>query len=72
MKLSKRDMFVGGYYLIILFLVACSLYDLVTGSVTGFTFGYVFALFYFIYRARVVVQFLKYLEEKDEDSNRDG
>jgi hypothetical protein len=58
-------MFVGGYYLVILFLVACSLYDLVTGSITGFTFGYIFALFYFIYRTRVVVEFLRYLEDKD-------
>jgi len=72
LKLSKRDMFMGGYYFIILFLVACTLYDLVTGSITGFTFGYIFALFYFIYRAHVVAQFLNYLEEKDEDPYRDG
>lgn len=65
MKLSKRDMFIGGYYLVILFLVSCVLYDLTQATVTGFTFGYVFALFYFIYRARVVAQFLRYLEDKD-------
>ena len=65
MKLSKKDMFMGGYYLVILFLVSCVLYDLTQATVTGFTFGYVFALFYFIYRARVVAQFLRYLEDKD-------
>ena len=65
MKLGKRDMFIGGYYLVILFLVSCVLYDLTQATVTGFTFGYVFALFYFIYRARVVAQFLRYLEDKD-------
>jgi len=65
LKLSKRDMFIGGYYLVILFLVSCVLYDLTQATVTGFTFGYVFALFYFIYRARVVAQFLRYLEDKD-------
>lgn len=65
LKLSKKDMFMGGYYLVILFLVSCVLYDLTQATVTGFTFGYVFALFYFIYRARVVAQFLRYLEDKD-------
>ena len=58
-------MFIGGYYLVILFLVSCVLYDLTQATVTGFTFGYVFALFYFIYSARVVAQFLRYLEDKD-------
>jgi hypothetical protein len=57
----------GGYYLVMVFFVSCALYDLVSESVTGFTFGYVFALFYFIYRARVVSEHLSYLEKKDED-----
>ena len=43
---TKQLMYVSFYYFSILFLVACSLYDLVQGTITGFTFGYVFALFY--------------------------
>lgn len=65
--MSKKEMFMGGYYLVMIFFVSCALYDLINETVTGFTFGYVFALFYFIYRARVVSEHLSYLEKKDED-----
>jgi len=44
------------------------LYDLFQDTVTGFTFGYVFALFYFIARTRAVVQDLEaFYDHESED-----
>jgi len=63
--LSKRTLAMSGYYFAVIFLVACILYDLVASSVTGFTFGYVFALFYFIYRAKVAHRLLFGYEDED-------
>ena len=43
---SKQLMYMSFYYFSIIFLVACIFYDLFNDAVTGFTFGYFFALFY--------------------------
>ena len=55
----KQLAYVSFYYFFIIFWVACIFYDLFNDTVTGFTFGYVFALFYFIARTRTVVQDLE-------------
>lgn len=56
--MNKRDLAMGGYYFAVIFLVACILFDVSTKAVTGFTFGYIFALFYFLYRAKVAHRLL--------------
>jgi len=56
------------YYFAIIFLVACIFYDLFQESVTGFTFGYVFALFYMIARTRSV---LRLMEDLDDHQSED-
>tara|TARA_R100000322_G_scaffold144347_1_gene100324 strand:- start:92 stop:277 length:186 start_codon:yes stop_codon:yes gene_type:complete len=56
-------MYMSFYYFSIIFLVACIFYDLFNDAVTGFTFGYFFALFYMIYRTRSV---LRLLEDQDD------
>jgi hypothetical protein len=55
----KQLAYVSFYYLFVIFWVACIFYDLFNETITGFTFGYVFALFYFIARTRGVVQELE-------------
>ena len=61
---SKQLMYMSFYYFSIIFLAACIFYDLfISGAVTGFTFGYFFALFYMIYRTRSV---LRLLEDQDD------
>tara|TARA_Y100001963_G_C6462201_1_gene300662 strand:- start:3 stop:179 length:177 start_codon:yes stop_codon:yes gene_type:complete len=57
----------SGYYFAIIFLVSCVLYDVFNDTVSGFTFGFFFAIFYFINRAREVYQLMEDFE--DEDSN---
>jgi len=52
------------YYLSIIFLVACIVFDVAQATVTGFTFGYVAALFYFIARTREV---LRLMEDEEDD-----
>ena len=62
---TKQLMYMSFYYFSIIFLVACILYDVVVAStVTGFTFGYVFALFYMIARTRMV---LRLMSEQQSD-----
>ncbi len=65
--MSSKDIFMGGYYFAIIFLVSCVLYDVFNDTVSGFTFGFFFAIFYFINRAREVYQLMEDFE--DEDSN---
>jgi len=61
-------MYMSFYYFWIIFLVTCIFYDLFQESVTGFTFGYVFALFYMIARTRSV---LKLMEDLDDHQSED-
>ena len=56
---TKQLIGLSFYYFSILFLVACILFDAVSGTVTGFTFGYVFALLYFIARTREVLRLME-------------
>tara|TARA_R100001079_G_C4364219_1_gene116332 strand:+ start:35 stop:232 length:198 start_codon:yes stop_codon:yes gene_type:complete len=63
--LSKKDIFIGGYYFAIIFLVACVLYDVFNDTVTGFTFGFFFAIFYFINRARTVYRLMEDFDDED-------
>jgi hypothetical protein len=65
---SKQLAYVSFYYFFIIFWTACILYDIIGNTITGFTFGYVFALFYFIFRTRKVLQLLEDLDDhKSED-----
>ena len=59
---TKQLMYMSFYYFWIIFLVACVLFDITQDTVTGFTFGYVFALFYFIARTREVSKIMKELD----------
>ncbi len=65
---KKQLMYMSFYYFSIIFLVACILYDLFGGTVTGFTFGYFFALFYMIGRTR---QVLRLMEDLDDHQPKD-
>ena len=62
---TKQLMGMSFYYFSIIFLVTCILFDVTQDTVTGFTFGYVFALFYFIARSREV---LRLMEDEDSDN----
>ena len=53
---TKQLMGMSFYYFSIIFLVTCILFDVTQDTVTGFTFGYVFALFYFVARTREVMR----------------
>ena len=55
----------AGYYFAIIFLVACVLYDVISSSITGFTFGYAFAIFYLIQRAKTVYHLTGGNDESD-------
>ncbi len=55
---TKQLMYMSFYYFSIIFLVACILYDVFGETVTGFTFGYVFALFYMLARTRSVMKLM--------------
>ena len=55
-----------GYRFAIIFLVACIFHDLFYESVTGFTFGYVMALFYYIMRYKDLQHFYVEDDEKPE------
>ena len=64
----KQLDYVSFYYFFIIFWVACIFYDLLSDSITGFTFGYVFALLYFIARTRAVIQDLEaFYDHESED-----
>ena len=60
---TKQLIGMGFYYFWVIFLVACILFD-----VSGFTFGYVFALFYFIARTREVS---KLMENQNDHEPKD-
>jgi hypothetical protein len=60
---KKQLMYVSFYYFSIIFLVACIFHDLFYETVTGFTFGYFFALFYMVYRTKEV---LRLMEDQDD------
>jgi len=65
---QKQLAYVSFYYFWIIFLVACIFYDLFQSTVTGFTFGYIFALFYMIVRTRSVLRLMEDLDDyKPED-----
>jgi len=55
------------YYFWIIFLVACIFYDIFQETVTGFTFGYVFALFYMIGRTRSVLRLMEDLDDYEPE-----
>jgi len=65
---KKQLMYMSFYYFWIIFLVATILYDVVGNTVTGFTFGYIFALFYMIARTRSVLRLMEDLnDQRPED-----
>ena len=55
------------YYFWIIFLVGCIFYDLLGESITGFTFGYIFALFYMIARTRSVLRLMEDLDDQQPE-----
>lgn len=61
---TKQLMYMSFYYFSNIFLVACIFYDLYNEAVTGFTFGYMFALLYMIARTREV---LKLMVDQEKD-----
>jgi len=61
---TKQLSYMSFYYFSIIFFVACILYDLIADTVTGFTFGYFFALFYMIARTRAVLTLMKDTEDE--------
>ena len=56
---TKQLIRMSFYYFWVVFLVACTLFDVTQHEVSGFTFGYVFALFYFIARTREVSRLME-------------
>jgi hypothetical protein len=60
---KKQLAYVSFYYGSIIFLIACIFYDLFQNTITGFTFGYVFALFYMIARTRAVLRLMEDLDD---------
>ena len=60
---TKQLIYMSFYYFSILFLVACILYDVTTGGITGFTFGYGFALGYFLFCTRAVLRLMEDLDD---------
>ena len=56
---KKQLIYMSFYYFSIIFLVACIFHDLLYDVVTGFTFGYFFALFYMVYRTKQVLQLME-------------
>jgi hypothetical protein len=60
---KKQLAYVSFYYGSIIFLIACIFYDLFQSTITGFTFGYVFALFYMIARTRAVLRLMEDLDD---------
>jgi hypothetical protein len=53
------------YYFSLIFLAACVIHDfIITGDVTGFSFGYIAAFIYFLFRTQ---EASRLLEEHDEE-----
>ncbi len=65
---TKQLIYMSFYYFSIIFLVACIFYDLLHDSITGFTFGYVFALFYMIARTRSVLRLMEDLNDHEPEN----
>jgi len=63
----KQLAYTSFYYFFIIFWVACIFYDVFNESITGFTFGYFFALFYFIARARDAIRDLEALNDHEPE-----
>ena len=61
---SKQLMYMSFYYFSIIFFIACIIYDLIADTITGFTFGYFFALFYMIARTRSVLRLMEDIEDE--------
>jgi hypothetical protein len=57
-------MYMSFYYFWIIFLVSCILFDIIQSTITGFTFGFVFALFYMIVRTRSVLRLMEDMEDE--------
>jgi hypothetical protein len=64
---KKQLAYISFYYFWIIFLVACILYDIFQETITGFTFGYVFALFYMIARTRAVLRLMEDLDDYEPE-----
>ena len=65
---KKQLIYISFYYFWIIFLVACIFFDVFQETITGFTFGYVFALFYMIARTRQVLRLMEdHNDYKSED-----
>jgi len=64
---TKQLIYMSFYYFWIIFLVACIFYDMFQETVTGFTFGYVFALFYMIGRTRSVLRLMEDLDDYEPE-----
>jgi hypothetical protein len=64
---TKQLMYMSFYYFWIIFLVACIFYDIFSETITGFTFGYVFALFYMIARTRSVLRLMEDLDDHEPE-----
>lgn len=56
---TKQLIGMSFYYFWVIFLVACILFDVTRHDVSGFTLGYIFALFYFIARTREVSRLME-------------
>ena len=65
---KKQLVYMSFYYFWIIFLVACIFHDMLYDTVTGFTFGYFFALFYMIARTRAV---LRLMEDQNDYQSED-
>ena len=65
--ITKQLMYMSFYYFSILFLVACILFDVTQDTITGFTFGYGFALLYMIARTRQVLRLMEDLNDHQSE-----
>jgi len=65
--ITKQLIYMSFYYFSILFLVACILFDITQDTITGFTFGYGFALLYMIARTRQVLRLMEDLNDHEPE-----
>jgi len=59
--------FLRFYIFMIIFFSACAGYDLMSGNITGFTFGWIFGVGYYGYRYFEVKQMLEDFHNDSED-----
>ena len=59
--------FLRFYIFMIIFFTACAAHDFATGSITGFSFGWVFAAGYYCYRYLEVKQMLEDFHNDSEE-----